>query len=155
MQRAECRLGQEGKVRLAALIVWCTTAALGLGLVAVRRSGGGTGAAGAARDPAAVAVSHGALALAGLALWTRFVAGGGPGWAWTAFGLLCGSVLLGLVLVTQWLTGIGGRHARPGQRPVPAWLVSLYGLGGLAAFIVVLVTATICTPRLRRPARSS
>jgi hypothetical protein len=57
--------------------------------------------------------------------------------------VLCGSALLGFALLTRWLTGIGGRHARTEAEHFPAWAVALHGLGGLATFILVLITATI------------
>lgn len=56
--------------------------------------------------------------------------------------MLCGSALLGFALLTRWLTGIGGRHARKEGVHFPAWAV-LHGLAGLATFILVLITATI------------
>ncbi|HEY2442643.1 MAG TPA: hypothetical protein VGI31_05875 [Streptosporangiaceae bacterium] len=139
-------------MRLAALIAWSSTACLGLyllgwqvrGGIGMLRGRGGRQATSVTRYPVIVIIGHPVLALAGLALWIAFLARGELAYAWAAFGVLCSSVLIGLTLLTQWLTGIGGRHAaQGGGRHVRAWVVVLHGLGGLTTFILVLITATI------------
>lgn len=132
-------------MRFVALALWSGTACAGLYLV-----GGWLARGGIRRQPTKVTrypitmfLSHPVLALTGLGLWTGYLADGSITLAWAAFGVLCGSALLGFALLTRWLTGIGGRHARQEAERFPAWAVLLHGLAGLATFILVLITATI------------
>jgi hypothetical protein len=83
------------------------------------------------------------LALTGLALWICYLAGGGTGYAWSAFGVLCAAALLGFTMLTRWLTGMSGRHAQTEAARLPVRAALLHGLAGLTTFILVLITATI------------
>jgi hypothetical protein len=132
-------------VRFVALALWSGTACAGLYLLAGWLAHGGIRRqpTKVTRYPVTMFFSHPVLALTGLGLWIRYLAGGGITYAWAAFGVLCGSALLGFALLTRWLTGIGGRHARTEAEHFPAWAVALHGLAGLATFILVLITATI------------
>lgn len=129
----------------AALILWSGTACIGLYLLLTWLAGGGISRkpTKVTRYPLVLVVSHPALALTGLALWICYLAEHQIGYAWTAFGVLCVAVLLGFALLTRWLTGIGGRHARDDSGQFSGWIVLLHGLSALATFVLVVITATI------------
>lgn len=132
-------------MRFVALALWAGTACAGLYLLAAWLWHGGVRQppTKVTRYPAVMFFSHPVLALTGLALWVSYLAGSQLMYAWAAFGVLCGSALLGFALFTRWLTGIGGRHARQETERFPAWAVLLHGLAGMATFSLVLITATI------------
>jgi hypothetical protein len=131
-------------VRFAALILWAGTAGIGVYLLA-RWLVGGTGRrpAKATNYPVVLVASHPVLALTGLGLWVCYLLGHRVGYAWAAFGVLCAAVLLGFALLIGWLTGLGGRHARPKPGPLAVWAIGLHGLAALATFVLVMLTASI------------
>jgi hypothetical protein len=133
------------RVRFAALILWAGTACIGLYLLGAWLAHGGIRQqpTKVTRYPVVLLSSHPVLALTGLALWSCYLATGDVSYAWAAFGVLCGSALLGFALLTRWLTGIGGRHAREEEYQFGVWGVLLHGLAGLATFVLVLITATL------------
>ncbi len=132
-------------MRFAALILWSGTACIGVYLLVAWLARGGIRRqpTKVTRYPVILFFSHPVLALTGLALWIRYLAVGEIVYAWAAFGVLCGSALLGFALFTRWLTGIGGKHVRQQGEQLGVWPVLLHGLAGLATFILVLITATI------------
>ena len=130
-------------MRIAALILWSGTAAIGVYLLIAWLSRGGVRQppAKVTRYPVIPLTAHPVLALTGLGLWIRYLAGGGLVYAWAAFGLLCASALLGFILLTRWFIGIGGKHARDTGSHHGFWVVLLHGLAGMATFALVLITA--------------
>jgi hypothetical protein len=128
-------------VGVVALIVWAGSACIGLYLLAASLARGGITRqpTKVTRYPAVLTFSHPALALAGLAFWTRYLMDGDVVFAWAAFTVLCGSALLGFAMLTRWLTGIGGRHAREGG-PHRASAALWHGLASLGTFVLVLTT---------------
>ena len=53
--------------------------------------------------------------------------------------------MLGFVMLTRWLVGRGGRHARGAEQHFPARVVAMHGAVGLTTFALVLITATVAT----------
>jgi hypothetical protein len=134
-------------VRAAAAILWSGTAIVGVYLLIswLRRGGLRRPPAKVTRYPVIPVAGHPVLALTGLGLWIRYLAGGERLYAWAAFGVLCVSALLGFILLTRWFTGIGGRHARDTADQPGVVGAVLHGLAGMATFALVLITATIMT----------
>lgn len=132
-------------MRFAALILWSGTACAGLYLLVTWLLGRGLRQqpTKVTKYPITMIVSHPVLALTGLALWVCYLAEHQIFYAWTAFGVLCATGLFGFALLTRWLTGIGGRHARDEPVRFSAWAVLLHGLCALATFVLVVITATI------------
>jgi hypothetical protein len=132
-------------VRYAALTLWASTACIGLYLLVTLLVRGGVRRqpTKVTRYPVVLVAGHPVLSLAGLGLWSTYLATGRVGYGWAAFGVLCASALLGFALLTRRLTGQGGRHAREGAGQSGLWVVVLHGLGGLATFVLVLITATL------------
>jgi hypothetical protein len=136
-------------VQIIALIVWSASAFLGLHPFWRWFAGGGIRrqATKVTRFPLALVFAHPVFALAGLCCWVGYVLTGRLVDAWAAFAVMCGSALLGFALLTRWLTGEGGRHARGGEQRVPPGEVVVHGLGGILTFVLVLITATIASQR--------
>ena len=136
-------------MRIIALVAWSATAIAGLRLFWSWLAAGGIRqqAIKVTRFPAVLVLAHPACALTGLGYWAAYVVTHRLVDAWTAFGVLCGSVLLGFALLTRWLTGQGGRHARGGERRLPTYAVVLHVSGAIATFVLVLITATIASRR--------
>lgn len=79
-----------------------------------------------------MAIPHGLLAAAGLVVLAIVAfAGGGPGLASAAFGVLVVAALGGFVLF--------GRHVR--NRPLPPGLVVGHGLIAVTGFVLLLIAA--------------
>jgi hypothetical protein len=53
--------------------------------------------------------------------------------------------MLGFVMLTRWLVGRGGRHARGAEQSFPARIVATHGAVGLTTFALVLIAATLAT----------
>ena len=68
-------------------------------------------------------------------------------YAWCGFGVLSASAMLGFVMLTRWLVGRGGKHARGAEQRFPARLVAVHGMVGLTTFAIVLVAATLAARR--------
>jgi len=64
-------------------------------------------------------------------------------YAWCGFGVLTVSALLGFVMLTRWLVGRGGKHARGAEQHFPARVVAMHGMVGLTTFALVLITSTL------------
>jgi hypothetical protein len=134
-------------VKLVALIIWGGTACFGLYLLAIWLSRGGLRqqATRITVFPAALIFAHPVLATTGLSLWIAFMATNNLLYAWSGFGVLSASALLGFVMLTRWLVGRGGKHARGAEQHFPARIVALHGMVGLTTFALVLIAATVAT----------
>lgn len=130
-------------MRIVALAMWSATACFGLYLLAMWLSHGGLKqqATRITVFPAALIFAHPLLAATGLAFWISFVGTGRPEFAWAGFGVLSLSAMLGFVMLTRWLVGRGGRHAKGAEQHFPVRAVAVHGLVGLSTYVVVLVTA--------------
>jgi hypothetical protein len=95
--------------------------------------------------PAALIFAHPVLATTGLSLWIAFLLTRQLVYAWCGFGVLSASAMLGFVLLTRWLVGRGGRHARGAEQHFPARVVAMHGTVGLTTFMLVLIAATQAT----------
>jgi hypothetical protein len=73
---------------------------------------------------------HPLFAVTGLGCWIVYLETSDPGLAWTAFGCLCASALLGFTMFTRWLAGRGGRHARGSEQHFPVTAVAVHGAVG-------------------------
>jgi hypothetical protein len=134
-------------VQIVALVVWCGTACFGLYLLGVWLSCGGLRqqATRITVFPAVLIFAHPVLATAGLSFWIAYLLSQRLVFAWCGFGVLAASAMLGFVLLTRWLTGRGGRHARGAEQNFPARIVAVHGVAGLATFTLVLITAMLAT----------
>jgi hypothetical protein len=134
---------------IVALVVWCGTACFGLYLLGVWLSHGGLKqqATRITVFPAALIFAHPVLATAGLSFWIAYLLSHSVALAWAGFGILSGSAMLGFVMLTRWLTGRGGRHARGAEQHFPAKVVAVHGTIGLTTFTLVLIAATQATGR--------
>jgi hypothetical protein len=77
--------------------------------------------------------------------WIAFILTNRLLYAWSGFGVLSASALLGFVMLTRWLVGRGGKHARGAEQHFPAGIVALHGMVGLMTFALVLIAATVAT----------
>jgi hypothetical protein len=130
-------------VPIVALVIWCATACFGVYLLAMWLSHGGLKqqATRITVFPAALIFAHPLLAATGLAFWISFVDTGRLECAWVGFGVLSMSAMLGFAMLTRWLVGRGGRHARGAEQHFPVRAVVVHGLVGLSTYVLVLVTA--------------
>lgn len=105
-------------VRLAALAAWVVTAAAGAYLLAswLRHGGPRRRRTRTARTPPAIAVSHAALAVAGLGIWLAFAVSDVSALGWTAAGLILPIVGLGMATL---VASLPGPAARPGAATGP------------------------------------
>jgi len=85
------------------------------------------------------------LASTGLTFWLVFLFTKHVTYAWIGFGVLATSAMLGFVMLTRWLVGRGGRHARGAEQAFPARIVATHGAVGLTTFALVLIAATLAT----------
>jgi hypothetical protein len=142
--------GERGEqVKIVALVIWGGTACCGLYLLVVWLSHGGLRqqATRITVFPAALIFAHPVLATTGLSFWIAFIVTQDVLWAWCGFGVLSASAMLGFVMLTRWLTGRGGRHARGAEQHFPARVVAMHGMVGLTTFALVLISATLATRR--------
>jgi len=131
-------------MEIVATVIWCGTAVFGLYLLAVWLSHGGLRqqATRITVFPAGLIFAHPALATAGLSLWIVFLRTHRAGYAWSGFGALAGSAMLGFVMLTRWLVGRGGRHARGAEQHFPAKVVAMHGTVGVTTFALMVIAAT-------------
>jgi hypothetical protein len=132
-------------LEFAALVAWVLSAIPGLYLLVVWLAHGGLKqqATKVTRFPVALVLSHPLLGLAGLVVWVFYLATGHQVYAWTAFGVLVLVALLGFLMLTRWLVGRGGRHARGAEQAFPMVAVAVHGLVAVTTFILVFLTALI------------
>jgi hypothetical protein len=134
-------------MQIAALVLWTGTACFGLHLLGSWLSRGGLRqqATKITVFPAALIFAHPVLAATALSLWIAFLVTRQVLYAWCGFGVLSVSAILGFVMLTRWLVGRGGKHARGAEQHFPARVVVMHGAVGLATFTVVLIAATQAT----------
>jgi hypothetical protein len=132
-------------VEFAALVTWILAAIVGLYLLTVSLAHGGLRgqATKVTRFPATLTLSHLLLGVVGLALWVFFLITKQTIYAWAAFGLLVVVALLGFVMLTRWLVGRGGRHARGADHEVPIAAIIVHGGAAIMTFVLVFFTALI------------
>ena len=135
------------KLDLAATIVWAGSTCFGAYLLFVWLAHGGLRqqATRITVFPATLVFAHPVLATTGLTFWVLFLSTHRVCFAWTGFAVLSASAMLGFVMLTRWLTGPGGRHARGAEQQFPARIVATHGAVGLATFALVLIAATLAT----------
>src|SRR6202167_5046396 len=131
-------------LELVATVISAGTACFGLYLLGVWLSHGGLRqqATRITVFPAALIFAHPILATTGLSFWIAYVLTHRLVYAWTGFGVLSGSAMLGFVMLTRWLVGRGGKHARGAEQHFPARVVAMHGAVGLTTFTLVLIAAT-------------
>lgn len=132
-------------VRVAALVTWILSAAAGSYLLAGWLAGAGLRgqATKVTRFPVALVLGHPLLGLAGLAVWVAFLVTGRIAYAWGAFGVLVVVTLLGFLMLTRWLVGGGGRHARGAEIEFPVVAVVAHGVVAVTTFVLVYLCATV------------
>ena len=151
ISRARHEAGPRGsealRVDIIALVIWAGTACFGLYLLGVWLSHGGLRQQSTRITvfPAALIFAHPILATTGLTFWITFILTGRILYAWCGFGVLSASAMLGFVMLTRWLVGRGGRHARGAEQHFPARIVATHGMVGLTTFAIVLIAATLAT----------
>lgn len=131
-------------MQIAALVIWTGTACFGLYLLGTWLSHGGLRqqATRITVFPVALIFAHPLLAITGLSLWIVFLVTRRVLYAWCGFGVLSVSAMLGFVMLTRWLVGRGGKHARGAEQHFPARVVVMHGTVGLTTFTLVLIAAT-------------
>jgi hypothetical protein len=131
-------------LELVATVIWAGNACFGLYLMFVWLSHGGLRqqAARITVFPSSLVFAHPVLAAVGLAFWIAFLVTMRVSYAWTGFGVLSASAMLGFVMLTRWLEGHGGRHARGAEQHFPARIVATHGVIGLTTFALVLIAST-------------
>jgi hypothetical protein len=132
-------------VEFAALVTWILAAIAGLYLLMTSLANGGLRgqATKVTRFPATLTLSHLVLGAAGLVIWVFFLITTQTMYAWAAFGLLVVVALLGFVMLTRWLVGRGGRHARGADHEVPIIAVVVHGGVAITTFVLVFFTALV------------
>lgn len=130
-------------MEIAALVTWVLTAGVGLRLLVRWLADGGSRRPGTkvTRYPTALVFGHTLLALLALAAWVAFLRTESVVYAWSAFASLVPAVLLGFVMLTRWLTGPGGKHARGTGQGFPAVSVAVHGAVAALTFVLMLFTA--------------
>ncbi|MGO8958595.1 MAG: hypothetical protein ACLQFR_14685 [Streptosporangiaceae bacterium] len=129
----------DGPLQLAALGSWLATAMVGgyllaswVGAARHRRATPGT-------RPPAVLIIHAGLAIAGLGIWTAFLAAGAAVLAWLAVAVIL--VIAGLGMATL-VTGLPDpRAAGPGRPAAQVLAAVLHGLLATLAILLVLLAA--------------
>jgi hypothetical protein len=136
-------------MEIAALVMWVLTALAGLRPLMRWLSEGGLRRQGTkvTRYPAALLLGHPVLALLALATWVAFLLTDCSVYAWSAFGTLVLVALLGFTMLTRWLTGTGGRHARGAEQAFPVVAVVAHGAVAGLTFVLVLLTAITVSRR--------
>lgn len=136
-------------MEIAAFGMWIVTAIAGSYLLVIWLRAGGLRqqATKITRFPAALVVGHPALALLALATWVVFLWTARGVYAWGSFAVLVVAALLGFLLLTRWLTGRGGRHARGAEQEFPALAVLAHGAVAVLTFVLVLLAAIAVSRR--------
>lgn len=126
------------------LCAWLLTAGLGgyLASVWIRHGGLRQRMPGVTRLPLWLVIGHVLLALAGLASWTAYVAGGVRSTAWAACAVVLVVATFGFMMLLRWMPS-AGRHSRGGrtaERHFPLTAVVAHGMcAGATVLLVVLV----------------
>lgn len=124
----------------AALCAWILAAVAGGYLLVIWILNGGRSTK-VTRFPILVVVGHPLAAVAGLAVWIAYLVTGSAACAWAAFIALIVVVLQGFMLLTRWLVGRGGRHARGAEQAFPAAAVAVHGAVAVTTVVLVFLTA--------------
>lgn len=126
---------------IAVLVMWVLTACAGLYLLVRLLADGGLRQQGTkvTRYPAILVLGHPMLGVFALAVWLLYLWTARIAYAWGAFGALVVVAFLGFTLLTRWLTGRGGRHARGATFPRVA--VTAHGVVAITTFVLVFLTA--------------
>ncbi len=134
-------------MQILALVIWSGAACFGLYLLGVWLSHGGLRqqATRITVFPAALIFAHPVLGTTGLSLWIAFLLTHRLVYGWYGFGVLSASALLGFAMLTRWLVGRGGRHARGAEQHFPARVVAMHGAVGLTTFTLVMIAVTQAT----------
>jgi hypothetical protein len=127
-------------VEFAALAAWVLAATAGGYLLIKWLTSGGRGTK-VTRFPVLVVIGHPLAAVIGLCVWIGYLATGRATFAWVAFAALLIVILQGFMLLTRWLVGGGGRHARGRDQTFPAAAVAFHGLIAVTTFVLVFLTA--------------
>src|SRR5690606_34988260 len=135
---------RERGLELAALGAWVVAAVGGGHLLVIWLANGGPPAK-VTRFPALVVAGHPVAGLAGLAVWTAYLATARAVYAWLAFAVLLVVTFQGFMLFTRWLVGRGGRHARGADQAFPAAAVAVHGAVAAVTFVLVLLSAIKAT----------
>jgi hypothetical protein len=132
-------------VEITALVAWILAAIAGLYLLRVSLANGGLThqATKVTRFPAALTLGHLLIGAIGLMVWVGYLITAQVVYAWTAFGSLVVVALLGFVMLTRWLVGRGGRHARGAEQRFPSVAVVVHGGVAIMTFVLVFFTALI------------
>jgi hypothetical protein len=118
-------------LRIAALVSWAITAAVGTYLLTARRRGR------ARRRPPGLAIGHATAATAGLGTWAAFASAGEPALAWTAAALAFTAAGLGMAFLVGSVPeqAAGAPRSDSGSRRV--LVIATHGM--LAAVTMALV----------------
>ncbi|HEU5156530.1 MAG TPA: hypothetical protein VFU43_06000 [Streptosporangiaceae bacterium] len=133
------------EVEIAALVTWVAAAIVGLYQLTTSLANGGLRgqATKVTRFPATLTLSHLLLGSGGLVIWVFYLITTRVMYAWAAFALLAVVALLGFMMLTRWLVGRGGRHARCAEPEVPIAAVFVHGGVAITTFVLVLFTALV------------
>ena len=136
-------------MEIAALVMWVLTAVAGARLLVRWLSEGGLRRQDTkvTRYPVALILAHPVLGLLALATWVAFLLTDSSVYAWSAFGTLVLVTLLGFTMLTRWLSGAGGKHARGGEEGFPVVAVVAHGAVATLTFVLVLLTAITVSRR--------
>ncbi|TDC75036.1 hypothetical protein [Actinomadura sp. 7K507] len=127
-------------MEFAALGAWVVAAVGGGHLLIIWMANGGPSAK-VTRFPALVVVGHPLAGVAGLAVWIGYLVTARAEFAWLAFAALLVVTLQGFMLLTRWLVGRGGRHARGAEQAFPAAAVAVHGTVAVTTFVLVFLSA--------------
>jgi hypothetical protein len=132
-------------VQFAALVTWILAGVAGLYLLTTSLANGGLRgqATKVTRFPVTLWLSHLLLGSGGLVVWVFFLVTMQTIYAWAAFGVLVVVAVLGFVMLTRWLVGRGGRHARGAEHKMPVVAVVVHGGVAITTFVLVLFTALL------------
>ncbi|MFE9455137.1 hypothetical protein [Streptomyces sp. NPDC006739] len=131
-------------MRVFVLCTWLMTAGLGgyLATVWIRHGGLRQRTPGVTRLPLWLVVGHVALAVAGLASWSAYLAAGVRTTAWAACAVVLIVAAFGFMMLLRWLPS-SGRHSQGGstaERHFPLAAVVAHGTtAGATVLLVVLV----------------
>jgi manganese efflux pump family protein len=131
-------------VGVLVLCAWLLTAGLGgyLASVWIRHGGLRQRMPGVTRLPLWLVMGHVLLALAGLASWTAYVAGGVRSTAWASCAVVLVVATFGFMMLLRWMPS-AGRHSHGGrtaERHFPLTAVVAHGMcAGATVLLVVLV----------------
>jgi hypothetical protein len=133
------------RVEVAALIAWVLASIVGFYLMLRLLASGGLTrqATKITRFPAALTLSHVLLGAIGLGVWVCYLVTTETAYAWGAFAALVVVSLLGFTMLTRWLVGEGGRHARGAEKEVPIAAVFAHGSVAIMTFVLVLFAALV------------